>query len=435
MASIDLHLLKERISTLHVESDADLDTILQSKVVADALKQMQMPMLCLACHISKVQLVVSIMDKTSDVNVSGKDGMNPLHIVCCSEKSQHAHLKIARLLVKRGANLNARDTSGSTALLLACQSNQVEMVEFLLTEGCDANIPDNEGRTPFSMACQMATDQWYFWNTEYMNSIEEEDRAGPALVGDGGETTDPNPPDENFPPVVICKLLLQAGVCTPDATLLPTAVLYGTTDTVCDFLRLGMSVNTIDKNGRSPLGCACKSSHVPPFMVRILLEHGADVNEDFSGRKEKPIVLTYVFNFVEKMHILLSYGATVSPEEMSELVSISITRWFLENPNIVHEDSKELLPLKLLLKAGFRPVHSLIALKLNLVSLCSSHTTIPPWICNLLFPMPTLADICRVKIRSQLQPCIDKNVEHLPLPNALKNFLKFAEFSMETWKS
>ena len=372
--------------------------------------------------------MISVLEKTSDVNVCGKDGMTPLHIVCCSEKSQHAHFKIAKVLVSHGANVNAQDTCGSTPLLLACHSNQIEMVEFLLASGCDANIPDHEGRTPFSVACQMATDQWYFWNSEYMNTLDRENRTDLDAV-------DPYPPDDNFPPIIICKILLQAGVSPAQATLLPTAVLYGTRETVYNFLHLGMNVNMIDSNGRSPLGCACKASYVPTSMLKLLLEHGADVNEAGSGRKEKPIILAYVFNFIDKIHILLSYGATVSPEEMSELISISISKWFLENPDIVHEDNVELLPLKLLLKSGFRPVYSMIAMKLNLVSLCSSYITIRPWIYNLLSPMLTLSDICRVKIRSQLQPCINENVEHLPLPNALKSFLRFDEFFTETRNS
>ena len=373
--------------------------------------------------------MATILEKSTNANACGKDGMTPLHIVCSTEKSQLTHLKIAKMLVRHGANLDAQDSCGSTPLLLACHSNQTQLVEFLLTAGCDANIPDQEGRTPFSIACQMATDQWYFWNTDYMNSMEELDTAESINNSSSDDRKDPYPPDENFPPVVICKLLLQAGVSPCWATLLPTAVVYGTMNTVRYFIQQGMSVNMIDKNGRSPLGCSCKVSHVSIFMVKLLLQHGADVNEAGSWRKEKPIILAYVFNDIEKLHILLSYGATVSPEEMSDLISISISKWFLENPDIIYEDSRELLPLKLLLKAGFRPVYSLLAMKLNLMTLCSSYTRIQPWIYNVLSPMLTLSDICRIKIRSRLQPCIDDNVAHLPLPNALKSFLRFGEFS------
>ncbi|GFO09386.1 histone-lysine N-methyltransferase prdm9 [Plakobranchus ocellatus] len=433
MSFASLHVLREHINTLTLETGTgiDLETLLNSKLVRDIIEQTRMPVLCLVCHISKVRLVACILEQGIDVNACGKDGMTPLHIVCCSERSQHAHLKIAAMLVRYGARLDSQDSCGSTPLLLACHSSQMELVKFLLANGCRTDIPDNQGETPFSVTCRMATDQWYFWNTECMNNMLEEDTSN---LSDSLETSDRSvgliPLDEKFQPLVICKLLLKAGVNPAHATFLPTAVLYGTVDTVRELLQLGMNVNLMDNNG-SPLGCSCKASHVPSSVVKLLLEHGADVNEANSCRKEKPIILAYVFNFIEKICMLLSFGAKISPEQMSELVSISISKWFLESPDIVYENSKELLALKLLQKAGFRPLHSLIAMKLNRIALCSSYTRIQPWIFSLLFPMLSLADRCRIKIRSQLPPSIDDNVEHLPLPTALKNFLRFAEFSQK----
>ena len=54
IASINLHALREHINALQLENGPDLEAILNSKMVAEALEQMQMPVLCLACHVSKV---------------------------------------------------------------------------------------------------------------------------------------------------------------------------------------------------------------------------------------------------------------------------------------------------------------------------------------------------------------------------------------------
>ena len=60
---------------------------------------------------------------------------------------------IVRLLVLRGANLNAADTSHGTPLHLACENAHPEVVEFLLEKGAKVNFPNAFwGHTPLHRA-------------------------------------------------------------------------------------------------------------------------------------------------------------------------------------------------------------------------------------------------------------------------------------------
>ena len=51
-----------------------------------------------------------------------------------------------------GTDVNAKDSFGSTPLLLAGAKNQKEVVELLIAEGADVNAKDDEGTTPLDAA-------------------------------------------------------------------------------------------------------------------------------------------------------------------------------------------------------------------------------------------------------------------------------------------
>ncbi|KAK0047798.1 serine/threonine-protein phosphatase 6 regulatory ankyrin repeat subunit B [Biomphalaria pfeifferi] len=414
MADVDAHILSEHINALHLEYGGDLDIILKSRIIIETLENTHMSVLNLACYACNIRLVTLLLEQGTNVNAQGEDGMPPLHVLCQNKHFPHFRVKIAEMLLEHNLNVDLKDSYGNTALHVACLNSQIDMVNFLIKAGCDVNIPDDDCDTPFIIACRVASDGWYFWNTECWNEDCDDDESSCQKV-------------ENFPPVLICKALIKAGANPGQATLLPAAVLYSSMDTVKEFIDQGMDVNMMDEGRRFPLGNACSASYIPFHMVKLLLESGADVIGD--GRKNKPIISAYVYNSADKIRLLLSFGAIVSCEEMSDLFSISLSKWFLENPDVIDENSSELLCWKLLLKAGFRPKLFLLANKLKYLSLCSSYAKVSPWLYELLAPLPSLSDICRVSIRAQLKLPIDTNIDNLPLPNGLKGFLKFNEFS------
>jgi len=59
---------------------------------------------------------------------------------------------LAKLLVKAGADLNAKPASGKTALMLAALTDRAEMVEYLLATGADPKATDKDGNTALSVA-------------------------------------------------------------------------------------------------------------------------------------------------------------------------------------------------------------------------------------------------------------------------------------------
>jgi uncharacterized protein len=66
--------------------------------------------------------------------------------------SEGGHTEVARLLLARGADPNARDATGRTALAAAAEYGDPELVRVLLQAGADPEHKDAEGRTAAASA-------------------------------------------------------------------------------------------------------------------------------------------------------------------------------------------------------------------------------------------------------------------------------------------
>jgi ankyrin repeat protein len=55
-------------------------------------------------------------------------------------------------LIKKGVNINTRDSEGRTATMIATYNNDVKIVKLLIESGADVNIQDNMKNNPFLYA-------------------------------------------------------------------------------------------------------------------------------------------------------------------------------------------------------------------------------------------------------------------------------------------
>lgn len=65
----------------------------------------------------------------------------------------HAEL-VTMLLLKRGANINARNHLSKTPLLLAVENGFEEIAEFLIKKGANINVSDSKGNTALHLAAR-----------------------------------------------------------------------------------------------------------------------------------------------------------------------------------------------------------------------------------------------------------------------------------------
>jgi ankyrin repeat protein len=103
------------------------------------------PLMWCAGDAAKVRLLQS---KGARVDARSKLGRTPLLIAAAYDGASEA----ARLLIEKGADVNACDESGTSVLEQAAGSNHIELVRLLLAKGAAVNTADGGGFTPLMSA-------------------------------------------------------------------------------------------------------------------------------------------------------------------------------------------------------------------------------------------------------------------------------------------
>jgi len=84
-------------------------------------------------------VVVAMVEEGADVNYQDGNGMTPLLLAA----SQPADIDMVRLFLQKGANVDAVDLSGHTALMLAVQADRSDLVRLLLEYGSNPAAVDD----------------------------------------------------------------------------------------------------------------------------------------------------------------------------------------------------------------------------------------------------------------------------------------------------
>jgi ankyrin repeat protein len=87
-----------------------------------------------------------LIENKASVQAEDLDGNTPLHLLRQNDQ------QIAELLIRNGANLEAKNRQKRTALHKAVENNLLEVTELLLNKGAEVNARDYQENTPLFWA-------------------------------------------------------------------------------------------------------------------------------------------------------------------------------------------------------------------------------------------------------------------------------------------
>jgi len=105
----------------------------------------------LAAFFNRGAAVRALLDAGADVHATARNTMKvqPLHAAVAARSQE-----IVQLLLDRGADPNARQQLGYTALMGAAGAGRDDMVTLLLARGADPALASEDGKTASSMALE-----------------------------------------------------------------------------------------------------------------------------------------------------------------------------------------------------------------------------------------------------------------------------------------
>lgn len=254
-------------------------------------------------HASVVKLLLA---EGADVNHSDDLPWSTL----IEQAVYNGDITVARLLISAGADVNSCDKVGDqTPLQIACKEGDEEMVDLLLSAGARVNDEPN------------------YWGNSLTSAICGGNVSIIKKLQNVGGCLDLRQMDnfvENYLPEKSCvaqagaRYLLSMNIFQDPqqkdfvhSSLLRIAVQKGFEDLVSMMLQIGTDVNLQNNFGETSLIKAAGLTSGSVFFMRLLLQHGADVNK-VVGDKRSALHSAAASGNADAVELLLENGANVN---------------------------------------------------------------------------------------------------------------------------
>jgi ankyrin repeat protein len=252
------------------------------------------------------EVLAKIVELGADVNAQDTDGKTAL-----MEASDHGNLEMVQILINAGTDVSIRDQGGNTALHYAAGS--ARCVAALLKAGADPNVIDNEGKTPLMKAV------WYCRHDTKRKVVQ-------TLLDGGAE---PNAATNRYDSALLmaCKfqrnkiinILITRGAdinARDQNSRTPLMIyLHGSfgrldDDVINMLVRGSRPIDSCDNVGQTALMYACQNRYAYTAF-KALIAAGADINA-FDDMGWSPLMHAAASNLGNRIETLIDRGAEVN---------------------------------------------------------------------------------------------------------------------------
>jgi len=267
-------------SAIRANDLRQMKALLDEGVSADAAGPDGITPLMVAAEVGSLDAMKMLIDRRADVNARNTSGSTALMWSVTDPKK-------VRLLLDHGADVNVTARSGRTALIIASFANpSAEVVRMLLAKGANVAVMDQRKVTPMNAATfgnDTATVRLLLDANADLNTADTFIGLAPLINASGNRNLE------------AVKLLLAKGANvnavskTQDLPRIQTgivefggwtpllmAVPFGPPEIARTLIDAGAKVNVQDYRGFTPLMLAAATDRANPETVRLLLAHNAD---------------------------------------------------------------------------------------------------------------------------------------------------------------
>jgi len=245
----------------------------------------------LAATFSSNEMIELLLSHGAPINGKGREGYTVLYNAALSGR-----LELVRMLLARGADPSITVAGGKSILhsvTVGSMRNYPEIAELLIRNGADVNAKDQKGRTPLETCCYYGTREVIDVLCRHGASIDSADEA--VAAGDVKRAEMMIRRDGRL-------LTARFG---DEGELINMGARRGRTDTVAMLIDMGASIEARDIGDRTPLHLTASHGHLD--TAALLLARGAVVSA-LDGDGASPLHLAVTG---EMASLLISKGAKV----------------------------------------------------------------------------------------------------------------------------
>ncbi|KAJ7109047.1 ankyrin repeat-containing domain protein, partial [Mycena crocata] len=247
-------------------------------------------------------VVKLLLEHGANIEAQNKDGMTAL-----MKASLEGHRMVVQLLLEQGAKIEGRDRWGMTALMKASIEGHSEVVQLLLEHGANIEAQDEVGRTALMSASSKGHSEVVQLLLGKGANIEAQDKDGTTALMKASKKGCS----------MVVQLLLEHGanIEAQDGdkmTALMEALWYGHSMVVQLLLEHGANIKAQDGDKMTALMEALWYGH--SMVVQLLLEHGANIKAQ-DGDKMTALMEASRNGHSEVVQLLLEHGANIEVQD------------------------------------------------------------------------------------------------------------------------